>query len=299
MTTRRQFTSSLATLGGLAATGSFAAASKLAAFQAPQTAEPEQSFEIGLELYSLRREFATDVPGTLARVKAMGFREVEVPGYYGLSVSEFRKALDTAGLKATALVAQWDTLEKEVGAIANDLAILGATWAILPWIPHGDNFELSDTQSAAIRMNAWGAEIHNAGFRFAYHPHGYEFQPARQGTLFDVLASETDSSTVSFEMDTFWIAWPGQDCVPLLKKYPHRFRLLHLKDLKKGAGPGNLSGSAPDEDSVAVGDGVVPWKDVITVARQQGCDKYYIEDESPDAVEQIPRSLDFLSQLHF
>lgn len=293
MITRRQFTSTLAAAASLAAAG------KLGAFQAPQSAPPEQSFEIGLELYSLRRALATDVPGTLARIKAMGFREVEVPGYYGLSVTEFRKALDTAGLKATALVAPWDTLEKGVGAIANDLAILGATWAILPWIPHGDKFELANAQSAAIRMNAWGAEIRNAGFHFAYHPHGYEFPPARQGTLFDVLASETDSSTVSFEMDTFWIAWPGQDCVRLLKKYPHRFRLLHLKDLAKNAGSGNLSGSAPEEDSVAVGDGVIPWQELLSIARQQGCEKYYIEDESPDAAEQIPRSLEYLSQLHF
>jgi sugar phosphate isomerase/epimerase len=296
--TRRQFTSTLVAASGLAGAGSLAAL-RLAAPQAAQTAAPEQSFEIGLELYSLRRELAADVPGTLARIKTMGFREVEVPGYYGLSVSDFRKALDIAGLKATALVAQWDALEKGVGALANDLAVLGATWAILPWIPHGDIFELADAQSAAIRMNAWGAEIHNAGFRFAYHPHGYEFQPASQGTLFDVLASETDSSTVCFEMDTFWIAWPGQDCVRLLNEYPHRFRLLHLKDLKKGAGPGNLSGSAPDEDSVAVGDGVIPWNQVLSVARRQGCEKYYIEDESPSAAEQIPRSLEYLSQLHF
>src|SRR5438045_5349788 len=130
-------------------------------------------------------------------------------------------------------------------------------------------------------MNAWGAALAKAGYGFAYHPHGYEFQPAAEGTLFDVLAAATDPEAVHFEMDTFWIAWPGQDCVRLLNKYPGRFRLLHLKDLRKGAGPGSLTGSAPDEDSVAVGDGTIPWKQVLTIAKQQGCEKYYIEDESP------------------
>jgi sugar phosphate isomerase/epimerase len=292
MITRRQFTA------GLGAASSVAAATSLAAAHGFQTTKPVDSFEVGLELYSLRREIAADLPGTLAQVRAMGFREVEVPGYYGLTAAEFRKALDNAGLQASALVTQWDTLEKGIGPIAGDLATLGATWAILPWIPHGDKFELQDAHSAAIRMNAWAADLKIAGIGFAYHPHGYEFQPAREGTLFDVLASSTDP-TVSFEMDTFWIAWPGQDCVRLLNKYPHRFRLLHLKDLKRGAGAGNLSGSAPEEDSVAIGDGVIPWADVFSAARRHGCEKYYIEDESPNAAKQIPRSLAFLSSLRF
>lgn len=279
---------------GLAAVGSAILVRDARAWQAEP---PPQSFEIGLELYSLRREIAADLPGTLALVREMGFREVEVPGYYGLTVGEFRKALDRAALRATALVAQWDEFEKDISTIAGDLATLGASWAILPWIPHGDRFELADAQRAVTRMNGWASEIEKAGCRFAYHPHGYEFQPAPGGTLFDVLASKTDSS-VYFEMDTFWIAWPGQDCVRLLNKYPHRFRLLHLKDLKKGV-TGNLSGSAPDEDSVAVGDGVIPWAEVLSAARRQGCEKYYIEDESADAAKQIPRSLAYLGSLRF
>jgi sugar phosphate isomerase/epimerase len=289
MMNRREFAVGLAAAGGTAA---------VRRLHGQQAAAPEQSFDVGLELYSLRREIEADLPGTLAQVRGMGFREVEVPQFYGLTAREFRKALDRAQLQAGALVAQWDVLDKDIGPVANDLAILGASWAILPWIPHGDRFERGDAQHAAERMNKWAADFQKAGFRFAYHPHGYEFQPAPEGTLFDLLAKNTDAS-VSFEMDTFWIAWPGQDCVRLLKKYPKRFRLLHLKDLKKGAGPGNLSGSAPDEDSVAVGDGVIPWPDVLSAARQQGCEKYYIEDENPEAVKQIPRSLEFLGSVRF
>jgi sugar phosphate isomerase/epimerase len=288
MITRRQFAAGLAAVGGLAA---------LRDAHAMQAAPATDTFEVGLELYSLRREIAADLPGTLARARGMGFRDVEVPQYYGLTATDFRKALDRAGLQASALVAQWEVLEKGIGPIANDLAILGASWAILPWIPHGDRFERSDAERAASRMNEWAADFQKGGFRFAYHPHGYEFQPAPEGTLFDVLAAKTESS-VSFEMDTFWIAWPGQDCVRLLNKYPHRFRLLHLKDLKKGV-RGNLTGAAPDEDSVAVGDGAIPWSEVLSAARKQGCEKYYIEDESPDVVNQIPRSLDFLRSVRF
>ncbi len=281
MITRRAFVINLA--GAATATG-------LVASQAAR-------IEVGLELYSLRRDLAADIPGTLARVRGMGFRDVEVPGYYGLAPAAFRQALDHAGLKASSLVAQWDSLDKNFAQVVSDLNTIGAQWAILPWIPHGPRFERSDAENAGRKMTAWGADLARAGYRFAYHPHGYEFQPAPEGTLFDVLATATDPASVSFEMDTFWIAWPGQDCVRLLKRYPHRFRLLHLKDLSKGAGPGNLSGSAPDEDSVAVGDGAIPWKQVLEAAREQGCERYYIEDESPAAPQQIPRSLKFISGL--
>jgi sugar phosphate isomerase/epimerase len=257
----------------------------------------KNQIDVGLELYSLRREIALDLPGTLAHVKAMGFREVEVPGYYGLTPEAFRSALDATGLRATSLVAQWDVLEKGIEPVTKDLATLGANWAILPWIPHKERFERTDAEGAARKMNAWGAAFAMAGCRLAYHPHGYEFQPVTEGTLFDVLAAQTDPAVVHFEMDTFWIAWPGQDCVRLLEKYPRRFRMMHLKDLRKGAGPGNLTGSAPDEDSVAIGDGTIPWTQVLTIAKQQGCEEYYIEDESPVAAKQIPRSLEFLKSL--
>ena len=282
MISRRNFVSGLAAL------------QLTAKFAAPQPASP---IDIGLELYSLREMMKHDIAATLALVREMGFRQVEVPGYYGLSAAQFRMALDKAGLKATALVTPYDDLKSDIKRIESELEILGARWAILPWIPHGEKFERGDVDRSSKNMNIWGAALTTAGYRFAYHPHGYEFQPSAEGTLFDTLAGATDADTVKFELDTFWIVWPGQDCVELMKRYPTRFRLLHLKDLRKGVKTGDLHGTAPDEDSVAVGDGIVPWKDVLALAKQQNFEAYYIEDESADAVKQIPRSLKFLRSL--
>lgn len=262
--------------------GFIAGVSALAAVQRISLASPLSTpVPIGLELYSLRREMTADVAGTLSRVREMGFKEVEVPGFYGLSPELFRKALDTAGLRATALVAQWDELDKDRARVKANLAALDAQWAILPWIPHTGRFQRSDADKAAARMNTWAEDLSKDGYSFAYHPHGYEFQHAPEGTLFDVLAATTDAGIVHFEMDTFWIAWPGQDCVRLLRRYPKRFRMLHLKDLRKGVATGDLSGSAPEEDSVSLGEGIIHWNEVLSLARQQGCEHYYIEDEVP------------------
>src|SRR4051812_17155891 len=56
---------------------------------------------LGVQLYSFRDAFRTDVPGTLARVRALGIRDVELAGTYGLSAAQFRAALDAAGLSAS------------------------------------------------------------------------------------------------------------------------------------------------------------------------------------------------------
>lgn len=282
--TRRRFVAGFTTTGVLTSLPSFAS---------------RPSIDVGLELYSLRNEMKSDVPGTLARVRQMGFRQVEVPAFYGLSSAQFRRALDTAGLQATALVTPYDDLQKNMAKVQRDLTVLGARWAILPWIPHGDPFARTDVERSSKDMNAWAATLSANGFRFAYHPHGYEFYPAAEGTLFDVLAASTDPYTVKFELDTFWIVWPGQDCVKLMQRYPGRFRLLHLKDLRKGVPTGDLHGMAPEADSVALGDGIVPWREILALAREQEIEAYYIEDESPDASSQIPRSLRFLAALHF
>jgi sugar phosphate isomerase/epimerase len=251
---------------------------------------------VGLELYSLRDDMKRDLPGTLKRVRQMGFDHVEVPGLYGLSAASFRRALDDAGLKATAFVAPYDQLKNNLADVQANLKTLGARWALLPWINHGDKFERADAERAAKDMNAWSKELNAAGYKFAYHVHGYEFQPSAEGTLLDLMAQTTDAETVKFQLDTFWIVWPGQDCVALMRRHPMRFRILHLKDLRKGV-KGDLSGQAPVDNSVVLGDGVIPWKQVLDIAREQHVEDYFIEDESTKAAEQIPLSLAYLRQL--
>ena len=137
-------------------------------------------------------------------------------------------------------------------------------------IAYGDKFERADANLAAKDMNAWSKALNGAGYKFAYHVHGYEFQPAAEGTLLDVTAQATDAETVKFQLDTFWIVWPGQDCVALMRRFPMRSRLLHLKDMRKGV-TGDLTGHAPVDNSVVAGDGGVRWKQVLaTKAMKSG-----------------------------
>ena len=270
-----------------------AAAATVAASSA--YAQPRK-LRIGLELYSLRVEAKQDLPGTLARARAMGFTEIETGSdFYGRTAEEFRKLTDAAGIKVTSIHFPYDQLQKGADPAIAALDVFGAHWAGLPWIPHQKSFDRADCERAAADMNRWAAAFAKGGHGFMYHAHGYEFGAAQEGTLFDLLANSTDPDTVKFEMDTFWIVLPGQDCVKLLEKYPTRWRLMHIKDMRKGAPLGNQEAHADDKDSVPAGQGFIPWDKILPLARKNGIADFFIEDESPDAITQVPESLKYLN----
>jgi sugar phosphate isomerase/epimerase len=138
--------------------------------------------------------------------------------------------------------------------------------------------------------------ISQNGLSLCYHPHGYEFRPFGKGTLFDHLAGHTDPHYLNFEMDVFWVKHPGQDPVALLRKYPSRFPLLHLKDRKPGT-IGNQNGRADEETNVVLGQGDIDIAAIMKEANRVGVKHYFIEDESLQSEEQIPKSLAYLRKL--
>jgi sugar phosphate isomerase/epimerase len=98
-------------------------------------------------------------------------------------------------------------------------------------------------------------------------------------------------------MDVFWVVHPGADPVKYLEKYPGRWQLMHLKDLQKGVPTGVYTGHAPNEQSVPLGTGQVKWAPLLAAAAKSGVKHYFIEDEHPQAAEQIPQTLKFLQTL--
>lgn len=254
---------------------------------------------VGIQLYSLRREFEKDgVPATLARIRAMGLREIETAGTYEMTAAVLRAELDKAGLKAVSMHADFDDLRVKLNAIISDARALGVSYVVCPWIPHEHPFTLEQTKQAVLVFNQAGAVLKAAGLKFCYHPHGYEFQPHGGATLFDWMMEQTKPELVSFQLDVFWATHGGQDAAKLLLKYPRRFVMLHLKDLRKDV-PGDLSGDTTDDTSVVLGTGKVDWPTVLRTAKQIGIKHYFIEAEEPEAPTNIPLSLRYLEQLRF
>jgi sugar phosphate isomerase/epimerase len=266
----------------------------------PAQATPSPApIQFGLQLWSLDGGIKHNPAATLDQVKSWGFVDVETAGTGPLSAEQFRGELDKRGLRATVSHVSYDTVAKDPDAAIREIKALGATIGICAWIPHQGAFTPALASEAAACFNRCGAAFRAAGLRFGYHPHGYEFisgtEPDR--TLFDDFVSQLDPDNVVLEMDVFWVTHAGQDPVTLLNRYPTRWVALHIKDLRIGAPQGLTTGSAPATDKVVVGTGSIDWQAVIATAQRIGVAYYFIEDESPDPIAQIPRSLKFLRDL--
>ena len=253
--------------------------------------------QIGLQLYSLRNEFKTDVPGTLAKIKEWKIQQIEGGGTYGLPVDTYKKLLEQNNLQMVSYGASFEELQNNLLAVTDNAKAFGSKFIMCAWIPHKEGeFTREDLLKAVAVFNTAGKLLKETGLQFCYHPHGYEFRPFENGTMFDYMVKHTDPRYVNFEMDVFWVKHPGQDPVALLKKYPTRFLMLHLKDRKSGT-TGNQDGHAADETNVVLGQGDVGIAAIMKTAKKIGIKYYFIEDESPKAIEQIPQSLEFLRTL--
>ena len=254
---------------------------------------------IGLQLYSLREQFAKDVPKTLDQVRDFGIKYVETHSTYGLTPEKFRAELDSRGLKAVSGHFSYERCRDDVEGVAREAKILGEQYVGCAWIPHKDPFDEKTCREAIMVFNRAGEALAKHGLKFFYHTHGYEFLPYGNGTLFDLMMAETKPQFVHYEMDVFWIVHPGQDPVKLLEKYGSRFELMHVKDMKRGTPTGLFTGHSDVTNNVALGTGVIDWHAVFKAARKAGVKWYFIEDESPTSVQQIPQSLSYLEKLKF
>jgi sugar phosphate isomerase/epimerase len=248
----------------------------------------------GLQMYSLRFELQKDVPGTIEKVAGMGIKDVELSGYYGKTAKEFKSLLDKNKIKCGSMIFGYDVFEKDPASIIEDAKFFGAKYVGIGWIPIKP-FNKSVTDKVASDFNKFGAIMKKAGLRFFYHPHGYEFATP-DGNMMDILLEKTDPTLVTYQLDVFWMIHGGGSPYEYLSKYPGRFELMHLKELRSDV-IGNSSGGAPDATSVSLGRGITDWPRLLRLATRQGVKKYYIEDEAGNAIEQVPITINYLNNL--
>ncbi len=253
---------------------------------------------VGLELYTVRQFLEKDLPGTLAKVRKMGFTDVELPpGLYGKTIEDWATALKKAGLKAHAQMATAERLEKDLPALIKGAETLGVKWVICPWLPHKEKLTRPDVDKFCDLFTKAAKALKERNLGFAYHVHGYEFEPSPDGTLMETFLKNTPPDLVFVEMDVFWVRRGGEDPVALFGRHPGRFPLAHLKDIAKGTEICRPNGKAPDESSVPLGTGMIDWPGVLRAAEKSGTALYFIEDEHPEALRQVPQSLAYLRTL--
>lgn len=251
--------------------------------------------EVGIQLYSLRNQFKADVPGTLQTINSWGITKVEGGNSYGMPLEEFKTLLNKNNLNVVSIGASFDDLEKDPQKVVALAKAYGAKYVMCAWVPHkGNQFAIEETKHATEVFNKSGKILKENGFILAYHAHGYEFRPYKNGTLFDYMMQNAKYFT--FEMDVFWVQHGGEDPLALMKKYPSKVTLLHLKDMAKGV-KGNDTGHEDVETNVVLGTGQIDIAGVVAEAKKLGIEYMFIEDESSRVEQQVPKSLEYLKSL--
>ena len=131
--------------------------------------------------------------------------------------------------------------------------------------------------------------------KLCYHTHGTEFDRVGQGTVFDTLVRATEARFANFEMDIFWVVYGFEDPVKLLRRFPGRFPLFHVKDIRKGLKLGGTPAEVEENDSVALGTGLVDVRAALLAAQETGAKRFYLEEEAVDPLPQIRQSLRYIA----
>jgi len=249
---------------------------------------------VGLQLYSVRDLQPKDFDGTLAKVHAAGYREVEAAGYYDRKASEFRQAMDKAGLRCISTHHPMGVLKPkldETVAYAHDLGLkyIVCSSAIRKDPAAQGKLTLDDWRWMADELNHAGEKVKAAGMTLGYHNHTPEFGREGNTIFYDELLRLTDPKLVVFEMDCGWVRAAGQDPVAYISWSPERFPLLHVKDLSKGPG-GELH-------SNILGKGIIDYKPIFRAAT--GLKHYFIEQEEfdGDPIEALTQDAKYMKKL--
>lgn len=232
-----------------------------------------------------------DMPGTLARLAEIGYREVEFAGYFGRSPDEVRRLLEQNKLTAPSAHIGPDQLPNWDRAL-DDAAARGHRYVTIPWLPENMRGTADGWRRIAAEFNRAGDRAKARGLVFAYHNHDFEFNRVEGIVPFDLLLAETDPALVQYEMDVYWVTKAGGSPLDYIRKHPTRFSMLHIKD----------SAGAPDHRMVDVGAGSIDFAAILRLdASQRGAIRHvFVEHDSPaDPLAFAQRSFDHLSRLEY
>ncbi|HVW12629.1 MAG TPA: sugar phosphate isomerase/epimerase [Mucilaginibacter sp.] len=261
-----------------------------------QSQKPLFTAPIGVQAYTYRNSFALNVAATLDTIKSLGITEMEGPNPKNVSPEAFKKMLDERGISMPSIGADYGQIVKDPDQFIKLAKLFGCKYIMVAWIPHGSAFTIGDAKKAVDDFNRVGKILSENGITLCYHDHGYEFGPYAGGTLFDYIVKNTNPKYVSFEMDMMWTFHGGADPAKLLYKYRGRWKLMHLKDIRKGVA-NDLTGGTDTKNDVALGTGQINIAKVLKAAKAVGIKHYFIEDESGNHAAQIPVTIAYLKSL--
>jgi sugar phosphate isomerase/epimerase len=248
----------------------------------------------GLQAYSVRKQLTENFEATMKYVSKVGYKYIEG---YGLDTdgmflkkikaSHYAHVIKDLGMELKATHCAYCSADKAAKMIDAAKAT-GMDYLIVPSIPSELRHTLDQWKKVADNFNKLGEICKNVGLKFAYHNHSFEFQKMDGVIPQELLIESTDADLVAFEADLFWVTKAGYDPVKLIKKYPGRIKLFHVKD------------ASAEMEGTTVGSGIINFEELFKVGKNDALEYYFIEDERTDnPYKNIKADYDYISSQNY
>ena len=233
---------------------------------------------LGFQVWTVKDQLIKDFPGTLKMMADLGYQSVEMcspPGYessgFGplmkIKASEMKKIVNDAGLVLESTHYGMSELRDNLNERIDFALESGQKQMICSsfWLPK--NATMSDWMKAVDELNEIGAKTKKSGIQTGFHNHHMEFEKIDGKLIYDALLEHFDPDLVKMQFQVAVISI-GYKAVTYFEKYPGRFISAHLADW-----------SMSDKKQVAIGQGVVDWKEFFKAAEKCGIKNYFVEME--------------------
>lgn len=226
----------------------------------------EKKIPLGIQLYSVRKEAAKDLPPVLEAIAEMGYEGVEYAGYYDHTAQQLRQLQDANGLKCCGTHTRMETLAPDkLEATIEFNQTIGNKYLIVPWLPPSYHETVDSVKAMADQFTVLAEKVKPHGMVVGYHAHGGDFAKLDGETAWDLLFSNC-SDDVVMQLDLGNCIGGGGDPLATLRKFPGRSLTIHLKEHggKKGA---------------VIGEGDVDWAAVFRICETTGGTEWYIVEQ--------------------
>jgi sugar phosphate isomerase/epimerase len=252
---------------------------------------------LGIQLYMIKEDMEKDTPGTLKQLGDMGYTQIESYGgnkgmFWGMSNKEFQKLANSYGL--TLISSHYNDDAAEFEQQVEKAAEIGMKYLICPW--KGPQKSIDNFKGFADEFNKNGEICKKHGIGFGYHPHDYPYKKIDGQLPIDVLLANTDRNLVDFQMDFYYTVTEGQDPEEYIKKYSHRFKLCHMRDVLKE----RLPKGSQEESACDLGQGIIDYPHLLSTGLDNGMKYFFVEQsrfyqESP--LQSAKVNIDYLKRL--
>ena len=258
--------------------------------------------KLGAQFYSIRTETQTaqGLENSFAKIKEIGYENVQLSAIGPIAAEDIQRISNQYELPIVCTHSPYDRILNDTDALIREHKLYGAETIGLGSLPWSMKDDFEAMRGAARALKGPIAKIRDAGLRFAYHNHSFEFIKYGESDIWSLLLEELDE--MDYILDVFWLNFAGLDPLKVIRSLGReRLVNIHFKDMKRL--PDVYGGDMAEGAKLICpcGEGVTDFKPIIRLCDELSIPNALVEqDNAPelgDVFEQMRTSYNNLKPL--